>query len=171
MLKVANTIFEICLLRAAPQDMPCSKTVFGYLLAAHIAVGMLLATSGHSGGAIPAYGLTSTALMLVLARAVLILRSHAERFQQTVSALAGSDVLIGLVAWPVTSWLIRADANGVDISAPLILWFLILLWSLTVTGHILRHALSMHIAAGLAISLGYLVVSYNVMNALFALPG
>lgn len=140
------------------------------MLVAHLAVGILLATSGHSGGVIPAYAVTSTALMLILARAMLILRSHVERFQQTVSALAGSDVLLGLVVWPVTNWLIRADANGTDISAPLILWFLILLWSVVVTGHILRHALSMHMGAALGISLGYLVVSYNVMNALFALP-
>jgi len=47
----------------------------------------------------------------------------------------------------------------------------LLAWTLLVIGHILRHALEVHLAVGTGLGLLYVIVSWRVMTALFPEAG
>jgi len=166
-LRLLNLFFDICLLRAGPQDLPASNALLGATLAAHVVVGVALGLVSYSFLGAVYYALVSTLILVLFTRLALLLRSYVERFNQTVCGLAGTDVLLGLVAWPVTAWLYRADAEGADLLVPFAVWLLLVAWSLVVTAHILRHALSVHYVIGFAVAVGYFVVSYSVLATLF----
>jgi len=165
--RLPNLFFDICLLRAGPQDLPASNALLGVVLATHVVVGVILGLLSYSFINAIFYALVSTFIVVALTRIALLLRNYGGRFRQTLSGLAGTDVLLGLVAWPVTAWLYRADAEGGDIGGPFAVWLLLVAWSLVVTAHILRHALSVHYAIGFAVAVGYFVVSYSILATLF----
>lgn len=167
MPKLLSLYFDICLLRAGPQDLPASKAWLGVVLSAHAVVGVILGLLSYSFVNAVFYALASTLIVVALTRMVLLLRNFGGRFTQTVCALAGTDVLLGLIAWPVTAWLHGVDAAAGDLGGPLAAWLLLVAWSLAVTAHILRHALSVHYGIGLAVALGYFVVSYSILATLF----
>lgn len=71
--------------------------------------------------------------------------------------------MISATAIPLLALLLMApEAKPVYI----FLTFL-LLWHLAVVGHILRHALAIPFFYGVALAFGYVVISYQVMMALF----
>jgi len=165
--KLVSLYFDICLLRAGPQHLPVSNALVGLAVAAHVLVGVLLGLLSFSFVNAVGYALVSTFMVVGLTRIVLLVRNYPDRFKQTLSGLAGTDVLLGLVVWPITAWLYEADAQGTDVGTPFIFWLIVVAWSLVVTAHILRHALSVHYVIGFAVAVGYFVVSYSILATLF----
>ena len=54
---------------------------------------------------------------------------------------------------------------------PTILLLAVVVWSLVVMGHVLRHALSAPLIIGLVVALIFYWIAVSVQNALFPLPG
>ena len=158
---------NLCLLTAVPQDLPASRTLLTLALAGYAAVGLFLA--------VPLYGGLSGVLQTALDVAMLafytwlLLRvsGHAARFDQTLTALAGAGIVLGLVALPLVFSLYASEARGVD-NVPATLGYLFLVvWLIVVYGHIFRHALSRPFSAGVFVSLGYMALSALVMGLVF----
>jgi hypothetical protein len=59
-------------------------------------------------------------------------------------------------------WFTWAEAAEVSGQFPALLWLLLMIWSLTITGHILRHALSVSFGIGVLCALGYVFISWAV---------
>lgn len=167
MKQIFNIFFDICLLRAGPQDVPCNRYLLMALLTMHVLMGIVLGSLSYSIPTAIAYGFTNMLILVVLLRAVLMVRKQPERYNQTLSAMAGTDVIIGVIAWPVSNWMITARDAGGDIGIPIMLWLLLIVWSLTIIAHILRHALSMPWVAGFGLAILYFFIGYNVNITLF----
>lgn len=167
MKQIFNTFFDICLLRAGPQDVPFTRHLLFVLLGLHVLVGILLGSLSYSLPTAIAYGFTNMLVLVVLLRAVLMVRKLPERFNQTLSAMAGTDVIIGVIAWPISSWMVTARDAGSDVGAPALLWLLLVIWSLTIIAHILRNALSAPWAVGVVLAVLYFFIGYNVSITLF----
>lgn len=150
--------FDLCLLRAAPQDMPASGPVLGVSVCCYALVSVLLATldSGFPDGVQVA--LLDLLLLVLFAAGLLTLLKRPARINQTLTALTGSGSLLGLPA------LLLILLAGPDPAAPLpsTAWLLLLFWNLLVNAHILRHALSCSLLAGLGISVLYLVITLQM---------
>ena len=160
---------DICLLRATPQDLPTSRVLLGLVLVIYTGVSFLI--SSTSAG-------TSTALQIALLDAlvligfiavILYLMNLRPRFTQTLTALAGAGSLVGLIALPVIHSIAAAQERDLLSEATLFGWLFLVLWSLLVTAHILRHALNVSFFFGAAMAMLYMLISYSFMSTVF--PG
>jgi hypothetical protein len=108
----------------------------------------------------------SVGLPLGFAWAVLVLARHRQRFLQTGIALLGVGVLAELVLYPIGSLI---HVIGSDRLASLPLGFLMLvglIWYLLACANIWRAALDSGLSLGVAISVGYLLLSIAVEQQL-----
>jgi len=163
MAQLVRFWFELCLLRAAPQDISASRTVLGVSVCCYALVSVLVTTlsSGFHDGVRVA--LLELLLLAIFAGGLLYLFGRPARISQTLSALTGSGSLLGLPAL----LLVMVSGSG-PVTPPLATgWMLLLLWNLLVNAHILRHALSGSLAIGAGFSLLYDLLSLQVIGWLF----
>ena len=154
-----------------PQDLPSSGTLLALVLVAHTLVGVAVAGVDLRFGPALAAGVIDTALMCGLTTGLLILRTLRERTVQTLTALAGAGSIIGLLAYPVSLWLHDAHQANEQLPAIGLLLLAVLGWSLAVSAHILRHALSAPYYIGLLISVAFYWISVRILSNLFPLGG
>ncbi len=166
-MPLIRLIFDICLLRAAPQDVPAAPVLFWLALAAYLATGLLALGPGEglarAGGMVV---VDAGALMLLLA-ATLHWRGHPARFGQAATALLGTGALLGVLLLPVLA-LGRAGEAAAGLAFPF--WVVLFLWGLVVTAHILRHALELPLAGGTLAAVAYFAVSLTLIETLFPRP-
>ena len=162
---------RICLLRMKPQDLPSSSMLLALALLAHTVMSVILAAVDLRFGQALAAGAVDTALLSGFIVALLKLQKLPERTVQTLTALAGAGAVIGFVAYPLSLWL--HDAHGADTASPALglALLLVLGWSLTVSAHILRHALSAPFYLGLLVSIAFYWISLKILGSLFPLGG
>jgi len=166
-MQLVRLFAGICLLRAAPQDLPASRMLLGVTLGLYLLFAWLLA--------IPAYGqanavwvaLLDTALLIVFIQALLFLLARGPRILQTLTAMAGSGSLLGLLALPLVLWGQPSQAEEQVSGLLLYAWLLLLVWNLLVAGHILRHALSTSLGIGVGVALLYALFSMQLVAILF----
>ncbi|NIR60494.1 MAG: hypothetical protein GWO02_13765 [Gammaproteobacteria bacterium] len=159
---------EVCLLRAGPQDLPASRALLGLALIAYVAVLTaigLVDLGWHNAVARTAVDLALTAGLLHLA---LHVRRVPARFVQSLSAIAGTGALLGAVLWPLAAWVTSAERGDAAAALASLATLAVLIWSLVVLGHILRHALSLSFAGGMLASVIYFATGVGVMRWLFA---
>ena len=164
-----HPFIRICLLRMKPQDLPASGTLLALVLVSHTLVGVAVAAVNLRFGQAVAAGVIDTALMCALTAGLLMLRTLRERTVQTLTALAGAGTVIGLLAWPVSLWLHGAHEANEPSPVLGVLLLAVLGWSLAVSAHILRHALSAPFYIGLLISIAFYWISIRVLSSLFPL--
>lgn len=161
-------LVEICLLRAGPQDLPGSAQFLAFALIGYFLVDILILQLGFAPAAAVAASLLDMLLMAAFVQILLRIIAKPERFRQTLAALAGTGQLLGLLAWPLIKSMAVADdpASGLAV-----LRLLLLAWSLLVTGHIVRHAMSTTLATGIGVGVLYNLVSIIIVSAVFPATG
>jgi hypothetical protein len=170
MLRFAKAFWDIALWRRSPAQLPASLFLLG-LLAAVVAllevIGAMLPPS--SSDRIVMRVVLSVGLPLGFAWVVLAIARHGQRFLQTGTALLGVGILAELVVYPVSSLL---DLVGTDqpIAIPLGVMLLMgFIWYLLACANIWRAALDSGAGLGIAVSVGYMVLSTVLEQQL--LPG
>lgn len=155
----ARQLFDICLLRTAPQELPHSWELLGLTLTVGLGLGYAAMWAyGPAPNAVPTL-LIGLLFTLGFIYGILAFRGLQIRFVQTASAIFGTDAIITLISLPVLS----AAATGNDQDAYLLLAMAGLgTWNLLVMGHILRHALSLPLLGGILVALGYIFASLFV---------
>jgi hypothetical protein len=160
MLRLAKAFWDLALWRVTPAQLPASVFLL-WLVAGVVAVLEVL------GALLPPYSsdrmvtrvVLSVGLPLAWAWTVLVVTRHRQRFLQTGIALLGIAALAQLVLYPLGS-LLNVVGSDHPIAIPLgFLSFVGLVWYLLACAHIWRAALDSGLSLGLAISLGYLIVS------------
>jgi hypothetical protein len=160
--------FELCLLRKAPQDLPASSVLVGATLVADLLMGAVLsATVGLSPGLGLLQSLVDVALMLALLYGALHLLDRLPRFQQTAAALLGSGALLGFIAVLPLSLLPRST-EGQESGGAVLLFLALIVWSILVTGHILRHTFELRLGQGVVIAVIYSFFAYSLVGGLFS---
>ena len=160
---------QICLLRMRPQDLPSSATLLVLVLLTHTVTGVAAASVDLRFGRALAAGVAGTVLLCGLTTALLMLRTLRERTVQTLTALAGTGSVIGFMAYPLSLWIHDAPDRQLPVLA--LVLFAVLGWSLAVSAHILRHALSAPFYLGLLVSIAFYWISVKVLSSLFPLGG
>ena len=158
-LRLLQVIANLCLLQAKPQDLPASRLLFSGTLIAVIIIEIpaLWLSLGTPGLALVG-ALMDAALILLFLRGGLYFLQLETRFLQTATALFGAGAILNLVAIPVHQLLVGAEAGSGRAMVGGLLFLVLLGWQLAVTGHILRHALSIRWAGGIAIATVYFVL-------------
>jgi hypothetical protein len=99
------------------------------------------------------------------------IRANPERYVQTVSALAGAGVVIGVLALPLVYSLFSSASHGNADSFALFAYLMAFAWLLVVYGHIYRHALSIGMAMGVLVAFGYVMLTSLAIETLFPTQG
>ena len=162
---------NLCLLNSDPQDLPVSATLLWLTLSSYLLISIVLA--------LPVYGLSMSILQALIEVGLLITytsivlqtTAHPERYTQTLSALAGTGVIFGLLALPlVYSIYSSASVDGTADILTLFAYLLILAWLLVVYGHVFKHALSSGIFVGLLVGLGYILLTSLIIDTILPVP-
>ncbi len=155
---IINPFLQIALLRQPPQNLPCSGLLLGLVLTGHLLLGLVLLLFLYPIQYALIAAATGTALLCALSYTLLSMNGVRNRFIQTLSALAGTDILIGLLTIPVITLGTSSPAS--------LLSLLIHAWNLTVAGHILRHALSVTALQGFVFALIFFMVTIMAMGSI-----
>jgi hypothetical protein len=167
---------DIALHRKGPQDVPAGGAVLRLCLIAYLAVGAaVLWPSADSVGALIAQLAVDVLLLVTVFGGLLGLMGRSARIGQTLAALFGTGALLSLIALPFV-WMLAGIA-GDPATAPDALppgaalagmaLLVLLLASLMVTGHIVRHALDWSYAAGVLAAAIYFSLSFSLFRTLF----
>ncbi len=173
MLAIARPFVAMCLLRLGPQDLPASPFLLGIALVAHVGLGTLVTALHYPFPTAFAVSVTATLLIGILAFVLLSARGLTERFFQTWAAFAGTGAVLEAVSLPLVVLLGTNEPAGAASAAGVLLaiaWLALLVWIWVVGGHILRHALSVRLTAGIGISMALFWFSTLVIHQLFGNP-
>ncbi|MBN2887262.1 MAG: hypothetical protein JXM75_11210 [Chromatiaceae bacterium] len=158
---------ELCALRRAPQQLPASEALFAVVLAADLVAGLLVGLmAGQGPGTSLLQGLAEIALMLGALQLALRIFKHPRRFLQAATALLGSGALIGLLALIPLSMNPTGSATTDLAALGAVLFLALVVWSLVVTGHILRHTFELTLGQGVAIAVAFEILAVALIGTL-----
>jgi len=156
------TLLNMLRLRSAPQDVPPGWMFAGILTAAYIAQGFvadrILGDTDGAPRSLLAIGVQFAAVALLLQA-----RKLQARLPQTVTALAGTGFLFGLLSLLILSRIEPGKAQP-DLA---LLYLILFGWSLVVDAHIYRHALSVKMNIGVLLAVLIFAVNFWILNAVF----
>ncbi len=162
--QLISTFWAILRLRLGPQAVPASGFLYWSVIGLHLVTGIMLAGLSMSLGQALLSAFVGTAMVIAVPDTILLLRGLSHRRTQTVTALAGAEVIIGLAALPVTAWFLMSTGEGQAIPA-LISLFLVG-WNVAVAAHVLSHALEVPKGLGVVAALIYMAISIIIGNVI-----
>jgi hypothetical protein len=160
---LAFAFVDIALHRRGPDELPASWFLLSLLLALYLSVSLVaLWVLGALDSLSAVLLLLDSAFFLAYVFMALRLFQRDRRFQQTASALLGTDVVLNLVGLPLALW-----ARGISIpvdpaSAPMLLRLLLLLWWIDVASFILSRAIVRPYLVGVLFVILYVVASLSI---------
>ena len=159
-------LLALLILKAAPQDLPYSKTLPGLMAMFYVISGVLVLQTTMNPEAMMAGLLLG--LFIQIAFIYLVFRSlnRGSRFVQTFCAVIGVGILFNLLSWPILS--VLADEASTDsLQSTMSLLFLLLIsWEVLVKAHIFKHALEMKMVSALALSFALFFISVALSQLL-----
>jgi len=158
---------EQALLKRAPQDDAFSRVALGGALSGYVGIDLLQAVSSSAWSTAVAVTLMDTLAMVAFAWAVLALTGKSARLVQTLTALAGTGVVLGIVGLPLALQAARAQQAGETPAILAVAWLLMLGWSITVQAHIFRHALTVRFGLGLVVAGLHTVLAVALLAVFF----
>ena len=163
--------FDICLLRAGPQDLPSSHFLLRVMVVLNLSLHILVyyPTKGFEQAFVEV--LFDFILVVILLYAALQWRGLQARFRQSLTAIMGTGIILVMIAMPFVYRLMAAEASGETSLIALQFYLLILVWNITVIAHIIRHTFSIHLAYGFLVSIGYLVLLWTLSDYFFGTSG
>lgn len=160
--------FNLLLLRAGPQDIPYSRSLTWLTLMLAFLVSLTGGALIYSPSRNLVLNLLDMALLLLFLDLILRVTGKHSRFMQTVAAVCGAETLLQLLGLP-SYWLITGDRQEAytDPAVMLALWYslLLLVYSILVLTHIVRHALSTNILNAVLVTLAYSIASVMLIDA------
>jgi hypothetical protein len=159
-------LFDICLFRKGPEDLPANKNLMLSIIAASIVVSVWLGTKIYDT---QISVLSSIAgLFFSFAFTKILLNKRPERFMQTFTAMLGTVTLINLISLPIVSPLSNDELNANLTSILSFLSFGLFIWIVIIYGFIFSRAMSSTFSQGIAISIGYTVLSIIILQLVLA---
>ena len=156
-----------CMLRRAPQADPVSKTALGWSLVAYLTMDLLQARTSSDWSTSLGMTTLDTLIMILFSWSVLRLTKKTARYMQTLTALAGTGVVLGLVGLPLIQQAAQAHLDEGPAGTLVLGWLMLLVWSISVQAHIYRHALSMRYGAGLLVAGLQMILVISLLETLF----
>jgi len=156
--------FQICLFRAGPADLPASHWFMKLVCLIYFCVGTLVSCVDYDWQVSLISSFADTMLMVLVCWSLLSLRGLTDRFNQTLTAMAGTGSLLGIIGLPVFVLFRQVEQQGQLTSLVLLLVLVIVFWSLFVTAHIFRNALNVKPGTAAILTVAYTILSLIVVG-------
>lgn len=180
MTRLIKSFVDICLFRGKPQDLPGNTSLVLITALIGVLTKTMLDGSKEPFSAIFPVAGTHVIVFGAVVWVTLRIGGFAERWNQTISALYGTDSLVRLIGWPILSWFygvkesadVTIDAQSglpPELMAPLMLLGVFAFWTIAIMTFVLRHALEKTVGVSLMITLACQLASTVIVYWLF--PG
>ena len=156
-----------CLLRRAPQDDPLSYSALQWSIVAYVLMDLWQARASSDWSATLGMTLLDTLVMVLFAWTLLLLTKKSARLVQTLTALAGTGTVLGVVGLPLILQAARTQTEDGPAGILVVGWLLMLVWSIAVQAHIFRHALSTGYGTGLLLAGLHTVLIVTLVETIF----
>jgi len=167
-----SAFFNICRLRLGPQNLPSSNVLLSLTLFFYATVGVTLSLVLRSSVEKAVLSnIVDVGLLVVLTSSLLYVARYPARITQTLTALAGTNGLLGILSFPVLFWLEQTRLNEGDMSLPALLLLGLIVWNFLVYTHILRHALAVPFFVGSIFTAIMYFLTFTILNILFPIAG
>lgn len=157
--------FNIAFLMGKPQDLPAGQSQMktGIALALITYVMALLVPYGIGRAFVQALidlGCTATVFYIALT-----LTGHQSRFEQAFGGLCGASAFINAAAIPL--YTLRPGNPGSESgSATMLADFVLLVWGLSLLGHVIRHTFEVRLIVSILISFVYFILLSSLIATL-----
>ena len=158
MLDLIKLLFDICLLKKTPQDLPDSSGLLKILATANLGINFLLMNLSTDWFNAVLKAAVGVLLIGSFSWICLFVSGKLTRFCQTTSALLGADALLDLFALPLIATMTVNPENLLAFLAMIG----VIIWHWLITGHIMRNALEQSFAFSLGLAFLYLVIAFQV---------
>lgn len=163
MFDIIKLLFDICLFKKGPQDLPYSVWLWRLLLVVYASIRVLMLSMHFDWLNVLLQVLVDIILVTGFFWFILYLAKKPGRFYQVISAVLGTDALISFFALPGMA----AMETGQGGLVALLVVLGLIGWHWAVTGNIISNALEKTLSFGLGLAFLYLLGSYQVMALLF----
>lgn len=172
MTELIKFFFNISILKANPQDLPSSSFLMMMTVGAYGLLSFMISLLELSIGQAMISAFADTLLLTALAYISLWIISTPERRTQTITALAGTGVILQFIAWPILLWISSInDTDSLLNHIPQWALLLLVIWNILMIAHILRHALTVALPITFGISVLYVYFSIRIASILFIAAG
>ncbi|MEE9492234.1 MAG: hypothetical protein V3W04_02485 [Gammaproteobacteria bacterium] len=158
---------EMCFLKRAPQNDPVSSSamILAFTLFTPIKYLLAVVTSGSR----VALGVMTIDFLIMIAMLLftLVLTYRTNRLQQSLTAMAGTGVVTGVVALPLVQVMMASLHNDQIPVLIAVAWLLLAVWSVVVRAHIYRHALSVSFIVGVGLAIVHGIIVYSVVEQFY----
>lgn len=151
--------FDLCLFKINPADVPASVRLLQITLLFYFVVGVALSQIDLAWEMSLFSSFADTLFMFLATSLLLKFRGFQARFVQTLTALAGTGALFGLVSLPFILWFNQVPEAEQANSYALFFLAAIMFWSLMVTAHIFRYALEIKVGTSAVLTVIYTALS------------
>ncbi len=162
--RFVSTLIDISLLRAGPQDLPYSQSLFILSAIAYLGVSTLSMRQGLTGSNPLLLSVVSLLSLLFFVWFILSLKGYHSRFNQTATALTGTGIILGILAWGLIAWQVNAMAAGGGSPLASLLYLALIVWNLAINASVIRHALAITIAWAWGVSMAYFFIYMAVIR-------
>lgn len=163
MFEIIKLLFDICLFKKGPQNLPNSVWLLRILMVVDVGISFLMMNIRTDWFNSLLQAVVGVLLVVGFSWIMLYLARRLERFDLTACALLGTDALISFFALPgIASMMLGRGA--------LLAFFVmiaLMIWHWAVIGHIIRNALEQTLVFSLGLAFLYILGSYQVMALLF----
>lgn len=164
MLAYVQTLLNVALRKNGPEDIPDSGFLLGLTFVVYLLIQAPLIWMSFGTADVLVATLAVSVGMLVLGLwLLLVLTGYRSRFRQSLTAMLGTNALLGAFSVPFTYWREAGLANQASVALPSAMIFVIMLWSLMVDGHIVARAISKPFGIGLMIAVAFFFLHTAVL--------
>ena len=165
MYDIIILLFDICLFRKGPADMPYSKTLLKLLFLVYVGVRALMLSMHFSTLSVLLQLCVDVLLVFGFIWLMLVVAKKKARFCQVSSAVIGTDAIISFFALPGVATM-EVHQGGLLV---LLVTVSLIIWHWVVMGNIISKSIEKPISFGLGLAFLYLFFTVRVMAKLF--PG
>lgn len=161
MQQLITLFWDICRLQKGPQDVPAAPILFWLLLALGLIIDLAITVSFVDFQQALLLVLANTIVLFAVVIFMLVMLGYASRIMPTLTTLIGTGLVFSFIRVPIIFMVKLAPQNASMFG---LVEIMLLVWSLVVVAHILRHALSIQLFLAGALAFGYFMLSYQLVN-------
>ncbi len=153
-----------------PQDLPPGKDQLYVAITLNF-VTYVLALASHVGiGKASMHALLDIAITSLFLYLALMLTSQLPRLQQALGAICGAGAVLNFAGIPMLQ-LTQTPVGQEPGKLAVLSHFILLVWSLSLVGHVIRHTFNIRMATSIVAAVLYYLIVVSVFAAVFPQVG
>jgi len=164
---LTKAFLDICLLRIGPQDLPKSSVLLTLCLTLYTVFDVLLTLQARPFKDALLVSLVDVCFLLAVTFFILKQHHHLDRWNQTITALCGTGVILGIFIFPLVYGGAQNQYATWLQQTIVLLFLMMVVWNIAVLAHIVRNAISSSMGIGIMIAILYIWMSSLLISMLF----